>query len=869
MGFGNFRTFIYAIIFILLGNITLIAQQETKTSKFLYQQLDLFLQNPSSSGSLKLSKTIASKENQLYTKADQLAWVIVHCNLGYYRAQNGSMSSAIHYYEKAWQYFYEKRLSDYDIIENCLQPLGNLYIKIGDLPKAETTIKNYLYVAEQSQNIPKILSAITNLSIAFNNKGDHAGAIKILIQGLDIDPNNINILTNIATNYLDAGEFNKAKEFANKVLILDVTQINAYQILAAVSLEEKELNKAEDYILQARSQLLKNKNATARSFAKWHLGYIDILLSKFEFDKVQKNLNNIYASLLPNYSEKNKLPLEKNLIADRVLLKALDVQSYVYQQTQKPYEAIKAFELAFTVNAKLNILYPLQDTRIIQHSQNRNRTENYIDLLFKLYQSEKKEALIEQAFYATEYSKAPIINEALLSKKILSQYQNDSLVQEKKRLDTELSLYETLILKEKTKGSDANIDQIQKWSTNYSTKSIDLKKNVEKLQEKYPILLQTQKKISVKELQKKLAKDNTTLIEYFFGNRSIYQFEIRSDLFNIKKIENTDLVKKTIKEHIRHYDTASKIINDIPQFTKNAFATFDLLRIPTDSKKTLIIPDGLLRFIPFEALLTQNTNNINFGKMPFLLRSTEISYEISASKYLRTSDTEFDKKTVLGVFPIFENTDLELPFSSVESNLIQQYFEGEFIEKENATYDNFVQKTEKHTIIHLSTHAESGNFLRPASIKFRNQDVLVNQLYALNLNTDLVVLSACETGVGKLIKGEGPISISRGFQYAGVENVLFSLWKVNDKTTSTLMDGFYKHLNKSNLKGNALYRAKHDYLDAKNISNAQKSPYHWAAFVYYGEIEQPNSLRYIWYHIGIVLFILIILLLRKFLQRKT
>ncbi|PKV49359.1 tetratricopeptide repeat protein [Aquimarina sp. MAR_2010_214] len=867
MEFGSFRTLV-CIAALWLGNTTVQAQQRTKTSEFLYNQLDYFAQKPSNSGALRLSKMIASKKNQLHTKADQLAWVIVNCNLGYYHNQFNHKPTAILYYETAWKTYYEKELTDYDIIENCLQPLGNIYIEIGDLPKAETTIKNYLYLAEQSENTSKIISGITNLSIAYHNQGNYPKALKILKQGLDIDPDNTNLLTNTATNYLDSGNYDKAKKIANKVIAIDANQINAYQILAATALERKEFQNAQDYILQARSQLLKNKNTSARTTIKWQLAYIDILLSKSEFGEVQKNLKEIYTSLLPGYSANTDLPSKEHLIADRLLLKALDIHVYIYQETKNPLLAIAAFDLAFDVNSKLNILYPLQDTRIIQHGQNRNRTETYIDLLFTIYKDKKDKKYGIQAFQAAERSKAPFVNEALISKKLLSQYKNDSLVSNKNRLNSKLVSYETLILKEKLKGEGANIAQIQKWTTAHDTTSIALKGMLKKLHYAYPKLLRYQNNISIPTLQKKLKKDHTTLIEYFYGNRNIYQFVITQDSFEIKKIENPEYFKSIIKKYVHYFDNASIITRDITKFTKKAAELFNVLKIPRQSKRLLIIPDGLLYFIPFETLLLEETSSMNFKEMSFLLRSTEVSYEISASKYLRSNPKNIQKKTVLGVFPVFENTETELSFSKNESKSIQRYFNGDFIEKEQATYQRFTELAKKHDIIHLSTHAESGNFSRPASIQFRDQNILVNQLYGTQLNADLVVLSACETGVGRLAKGEGPISIGRGFHYAGVENILFSLWKVNDKTTATVMKNFYKNLNHSIPKARAIHRAKLDYLDAENISNAQKSPYYWAAFVYYGEVEHSYSLNYLWYRIGIVLFILIILLLPKFLQNK-
>ncbi|WP_160114727.1 CHAT domain-containing protein [Aquimarina sp. AU474] len=869
MGFGNFRALLSIVILSLLINDKLLAYQEAGTSEFLYQQLDHFLQNPTSSRALRMSKIIDSKKNKLYTKQDQLAWVIIHCNIGYYKNQFGSSSSAILHYEKAWQAFYQNELSDYDIIENCLQPLGNLYIKIGDLPKAETTIKNYLYLAEQSQNIPKILSAIINLSIAYHNQSKYSNALTLLQKGLTIAPNNLDILTNIATNHLGLGNITEAKNIAKKITVLDATQINAYQILASVSLEKKELQDAYNYITIAKTNLLRHKNTNTRSIAKLQLAYTDVLISKLEFEEAKKTIQEIYSALLPAYDKKNEFPMTKDLIADKILLQTLDTHAYINTQLQKPLQAIKVYNIAFKVNALLNNQYPLQETKIIQHSQNRNRTESYIDLLFLLYQSTLNKKYITQAFIATENSKAPFVNQAILSKQVLSQYKNDSLVAKRNQLDQKLTTYETLLLKEKLKKNKANINQIQKWTEAHDIISIELKKNIKELQNKYPELGLSQKEISVSLLQKKLEENQVTLIEYFYGKSNIYQFIIDSNSYEIKRIKNPEVLKKVIKKYIHYYDSPSNITNDPIGFSKEAFNAYKILQLPIYNDRLLIIPDGLLNFIPFEALLTEKVAFTNFQKMPFLIKSTELSYEISANKYVKSTSFNQKKQTVLGTFPVFENTEIELPFSLTESNYIQQYFEGNFIEKEQATYEHFINEAKKHDILHLSTHAESGSFTKPASIKFSNTDIFVNQLYGMQLNSDLVVLSACETGVGKLAKGEGPLSIGRGFQYAGVKNTLFSLWKVNDLTTSKLMRNFYKNLKTSYIKGNALHQAKLDYLNDKNITNAQKSPYHWAAFVYYGEIEANSSSNYVWYGVSIVLFILIILFLRRFPQSRT
>ena len=164
--------------------------------------------------------------------------------------------------------------------------------------------------------------------------------------------------------------------------------------------------------------------------------------------------------------------------------------------------------------------------------------------------------------------------------------------------------------------------------------------------------------------------------------------------------------------------------------------------------------------------------------------------------------------------------------------------------------------------------ATGGDFINPASIAFYDAPMLVNELYSMDIHPELVVLSACETGIGKLQKGEGPMSIARGFQYAGAKNILFSLWQINDASTATLMSLFYKSYKKTQSAHSANRRSKLDYLQDKSVSNIKKSPYYWSAFMYYGKIEEEERKSTAFYYfIGSLAFIIgLFLWLRK---RKT
>ena len=146
--------------------------------------------------------------------------------------------------------------------------------------------------------------------------------------------------------------------------------------------------------------------------------------------------------------------------------------------------------------------------------------------------------------------------------------------------------------------------------------------------------------------------------------------------------------------------------------------------------------------------------------------------------------------------------------------------------------------------MHLSTHATAGDAFDPASIRFYDKEVRYNDLYQLKIKPELVVLSACETGVGKWYTGEGAMSVARGFQYAGAQNLLFSLWSVNDFTTARLMSNFYNNVNNHKSFSKNIYDAKLQFIADKTIDNQKKSPYFWAAFVYHGNIEAQNSINF-------------------------
>jgi len=187
-----------------------------------------------------------------------------------------------------------------------------------------------------------------------------------------------------------------------------------------------------------------------------------------------------------------------------------------------------------------------------------------------------------------------------------------------------------------------------------------------------------------------------------------------------------------------------------------------------------------------------------------------------------------------------------LPNSNEELKAMAKYTEnGEYYLGKQATEGHFkkLSKQNQYDVIHISTHGilnsnplySNLDFNSSLSIGDEDNKLHVYELYNLPLSARLVVLSACSTGEGQYTPGEGVMSIGRAFMYAGSPSIVMSLWEVNDRSTSHLMEYFYKALNEGYTKDRALQKAKLQYLET--ICNWATHPFYWSAFVTMGNSQ--------------------------------
>jgi len=246
----------------------------------------------------------------------------------------------------------------------------------------------------------------------------------------------------------------------------------------------------------------------------------------------------------------------------------------------------------------------------------------------------------------------------------------------------------------------------------------------------------------------------------------------------------------------------------------------------------VVVPHGILHYLPFAALQDHRDRN--------LLDAYRISYLPSAStlKYLERKRHGRGQSLLALGNPAGGGADYTpLPLAAAEAQQIgTMYTHSRVLTGEQATEEAFKNLAPEYDILHLACHADlnsaypmySGLLLAPGGEE--DGELHVHEIFNLELNASLIVLSGCQTGLGRLTTGDDLVGLSRAFIYAGTPSVLSSLWMVEDQSTAYLMSRFYQHLRTED-KAEALRLAQQE-------TRAKYPELHaWASFVLIGDHE--------------------------------
>lgn len=562
----------------------------------------------------------------------------------------------------------------------------------------------------------------------------------------------------------------------------------------------------------------------------------------------------------------------------------------------------------------------------------RQQHEFYVDVLMKLHHEQPSQGFDYAAFEASERSRARSLLETLTAARVGVRDRVDpALLENERALNQQISDLARQRTKLAHDGQAAGeADKVAKQIDELVWQLREVEAQI-RASSTGSAMLATTQPLDLRRIQQQVLDEDSVLLEYLLGEDRSYLWAVtRREVFSYELPPRTQIEAATRKfrellmaNQPRAGETfqqqQSRIREADAQLPEAAAVLGDLLIAPVQArlgtKRLVIVPDGALHSIPFQALTVASATQSE--RVPLLV-DHEIVYEPSASTLALVlndsnrpqaqntiavfADPVFDaddsrvgrgvtaeandKTGIRGVFRDLGITDdkvVALPASREEADKILSFVPPGTSLKALGFDANRAAVTKpelnQYRIVHFATHGFvdyerpelSGLVLSLVDQNGQPQDgfLRLHDIYNLKLSANLVVLSACNTALGKEIKGEGLIGLSRGFMYAGAGGVAASLWKVDDDATAELMARFYEGMFRRGLTPSAAMR------DAQLSMWRQKrwqAPYYWAAFIIHGRYDQSENMassRAQWAVTSAGLFSAFLLVACLFLRKKT
>ena len=343
--------------------------------------------------------------------------------------------------------------------------------------------------------------------------------------------------------------------------------------------------------------------------------------------------------------------------------------------------------------------------------------------------------------------------------------------------------------------------------------------------------------ITITQLRKNILNDSKTLVEIYSGDSAVYVLTITGNNQSLSKINKQLYDSLTIS--FNSFIANRYLLNQhFKDFIQTAHQLYSLLfkNIIPSYGSIIISPDG--KGYPFEALVMNNDDR----NPDYFLNHYATSYTYSA-KYLTNqfAANKTNSNTILGIAPVqyknYQNL-ADLAGSDGSLKIINTYFSNTTnYTLDKATKNNFLQNFPNYNIVQLYTHASDSSINNDPVIYFSD-----SALYLSNLIPDrkpvtqLVILSACETANGKLYQGEGIFSFNRGFAALGIPAAISNLWSIDNQSTYTITELFYKYLAQGLATDIALQKAKLEFIN-NSTSEEKKLPYFWAGSILTGKVD--------------------------------
>lgn len=749
--------------------------------------------------------------------------------------------------------------------------IGRIYNRLGLLEEAIQYYQKGFNILKEQKEYKRLIPNYVNFSDVakkFNNKDKLLLALKYLKEGEKIlkkYKNNsrtyyINNQISLMYSHDSLYNFENAKKYLFKNLNsnLDPKKLTTtYNNLSWLYLKEKK--DSAIYFINKGLNIVQTRITKARLYDNLS----DYYFIKNDYHKALKFIHSSLETNLDNTFNTDQIPSNQDLYNStykshvlHCLHRKIDLLIQLYKK-QKNSDYLN--QVILNTQAIDNLI-----TLILNDP-------NYFNSNTKLFWRQKtSEAYLKGAYAASLLKNDSLVsffiekNKAILL--IENVLDNNSIAKLPKPIIQKIQFLtkKTLNFEDQIKEQSLANQKILKDSL-FTTK-LTLKKYKDSLRAIYPFhfsknlgykiqsLTSIQKRMNLKDLHISFIWDKSfnneeAIIVLFTTKKKHYSFSI-TDLHFRKFKEQLSTYKKLVSKPLSTKQELDSFYKTSHELYLKIFPT-EVFRKIALKKNITIIPDNELSHIPFESLV------IDLEKHTYLIEKSNLSYSYSNSfnfyndQLKRKTEQDFNGFAPVN-FPVSKKVSLNN--TKKEITTINGIVNGHSFLLEEASKENFIKNSSNAKIIHLATHA-TGNKKNPL-VYFYDDKMSLNEIYSYKNNADLVVLSACETNLGKIQQGEGVFSLARGFFFSGTKSVISSLWNVNDKASTTIMVDFYKNLKDTQSKSEALNNAKRNYL--KNHSLTERSPYYWASFVLIGDSSPTfNKSLWLYFSIGLIFFLLL------------
>ena len=771
-----------------------------------------------------------------------------------------AFDSAVIFYKKAEAITeqYSQPLAEEQRLYNRL---GVIQYETGNYKQAKNYFEKALSLLPISDPLYKEFKANyqNNIASALLNLEKYDTAKSIYLQLLPLEFYKNEVTQNLGLIDLSLGDPASAIRWFKKADTTDANTVFLYNRIAKAYLEMKNQDSAVLYLELARKVNLK-WNGQTKNVANGLTLFYEAEQAVSE-NKLPEAIRLFQQSVIQFHNEFSDTSIRQNpetfngafsyIQLFNALSEKAEALALLYRQQKNLTElesALDAYWSAFRLASYVERTYDSDEARLFLGKIKHQVHSKPIDISILLFELTGKINYLEQAYNFDQLNKASIlalnVQENELRK---TSGKNSALLEEEARIKQNITRLSLSATREK----DSNA--LKAVITSIRDYEIGLGKIQEKLNEDPAWQIrETGLQIpSVTSLQRKL-DNNSTLLSYHLSDHELLVLLISNRKFEYYKTE----IDPGFFERLEHFKQLLQngAVDQRYEGSQAAQALYQVLIKPLypslkQYSRLVIIPDDELNYLPFEALQDEHKK--------YLLEQFSVQYQFSTALFGEIPQSGYLAKSL--AFAPFTNAgfpeDAAGTFYSVlpASKDEVENLNGKILTDTSATKKNFLRHSNSYPLLHLATHATVNNDTPAHSyIAFyphdRDYKLYAGEIASLRLDSvKLVILSACETGTGKLIKGEGLMSLSRAFAYAGCPDIITSLWKAEDRTTSFITQRLHYYLEKRYSKDMALQQAKLDLLKSNEIDPRYKTPDYWAHLIYIGNYEEDRGSKAWWW----------------------